>query len=90
MHFLVYHTKYSIGSQPGFPDLIIAGHGVVLAVECKGPTGTVSDKQTEWIQKLTEAGIPTWVAFSNRKADYDTIIEFLQTSFQRSVHVSRT
>ncbi|MGI8477819.1 MAG: hypothetical protein ACR2OO_15820, partial [Thermomicrobiales bacterium] len=34
--FLVYHTRYAVGSAPGFPDLIVCGHGRVWAWECKG------------------------------------------------------
>ncbi len=51
-----YHTGYSLGSAPGYPDLTIVGPGGVLWWELKGPRGRVSDHQRAWIARLEDAG----------------------------------
>lgn len=51
-----YHTRYSLGSEPGFPDLVILGRRGVLFRELKGPRGRLSDAQREWIEDLRAAG----------------------------------
>jgi len=58
-----YHTLRSKGSQPGYPDLTLA-HPVqrrVMWLELKSETGTVSDKQREWIRTLADAGAEVYV-----------------------------
>jgi hypothetical protein len=51
--FLVYHTRYSIGSDPGFPDILaVRDDGTLVAIECKGPKGRIGDAQCEWINRL--------------------------------------
>lgn len=50
---LVFHDPDSRRSWgPGFPDLVIAGRGVVLFAEVKGHDGVLSEHQREWGRKL--------------------------------------
>lgn len=53
---LVYHTHDSRRSEPGFPDLVIAGHGRVLYAELKTQRGRLTDAQRQWISQLQDAG----------------------------------
>lgn len=51
--FSVYHTRFSLGSDEGFPDILavdLAGRQV--AIECKGPRGRVSPEQRDWIERF--------------------------------------
>lgn len=52
MGLLVYHTHDSRRSQPGYPDLTIAGPGGVIFRELKTARGRVSDAQKRWLQVL--------------------------------------
>jgi Holliday junction resolvase len=47
---LTYHTRYSLGSDPGFPDIVAARAGQIVAIECKGARGALRPKQVEWIE----------------------------------------
>lgn len=38
----------------GFPDLVLAGRGRLLFIELKTQTGTVTEKQAEWLERLSE------------------------------------
>lgn len=64
--FLVYHANHARGSEPGFPDLLLVGHGHVFALECKsrgealrGPTttkaGRVLPGQLDWLEAIASA-----------------------------------
>jgi hypothetical protein len=50
---LAYHTHDSRRSQPGFPDLVIAGEYGVLFRELKTDKGTLTDAQRQWANRLT-------------------------------------
>jgi hypothetical protein len=51
--FACYHAWLSKHSEPGFPDVFaVDEEGIIVAVECKGPNGRVTDKQREWIERL--------------------------------------
>jgi len=47
--FEVFHTRYSIGSDPGFPDVVAAREGQIVAIEVKGAKGRLRPMQREWI-----------------------------------------
>lgn len=54
---LVYHTHDSRKSAAGFPDLVIARPGLVLAPELKVGDNQPSAAQAEWLQVLDGAVI---------------------------------
>ena len=53
-HFgwLVYHTKWSIKSEPGYPDLTLVRPPRVIFAELKGQRGRLTPKQQEWADQL--------------------------------------
>lgn len=57
-----FHVQYSIGSQRGFPDLVLVhpDHGVVYA-ELKSERGKVRPEQVTWINLLRDAGQQAFV-----------------------------
>ena len=66
--FLVYHSADARRSEPGFPDLVIVGHGRILVCECKtqkgrvrGPAvtrrGRVLPGQRDWLTAFDKAGV---------------------------------
>ena len=52
--YKVYHTADSRGSEPGFPDLVLAGK-YVLFVELKTDKGRLSKEQEKWLDVLSLA-----------------------------------
>lgn len=55
--FAVFHTRFALGSDPGFPDLIGVGckprtTGLLVAVELKGPKGQIRPGQVEWLERF--------------------------------------
>ena len=51
-NWLVYHTKNSKGSQPGFPDLVLVRDGRLIFMELKTERGRVSADQKKWLTEL--------------------------------------
>jgi hypothetical protein len=80
--FLVFHNTYAIGSDRGFPDLFIAGHGAVFAFECKGPKPTIYPEQEMWIAELAAAGITAMFVFPS---DYDRALAMIQDAYQEAL-----
>lgn len=81
--YLVYHqidmgrkdpetgsVTFSRRIGPGFPDLILARHGFVLAVELKSEKGRITPNQNRWLELFRSAGIPALVW---RPSQWDTI-----------------
>ena len=53
---LVYHTGDSRRSEPGFPDVVVAGRNGILFRELKSSRGRLTPDQRRWLDRLTEAG----------------------------------
>lgn len=63
------------GMASGFPDILCFWKGPgIAAIEFKAPKGTISPNQAEWIDRLSEIGIPVTVS-----RDADHAIEFLRS-----------
>lgn len=60
---LVYHTKFSIGSAPGFPDLVFLNDaGRCVIVEAKRVGKDPTEYQRDWLEALGKvAGVETYV-----------------------------
>jgi|SRR5215510_3224636 len=84
--FLCYHTRYSPGSDPGFPDLCITGPldypTFTGFYEVKGPRGVVSAKQQQWIDTLGAAGQIARIVW---EADLGTVMDDLEAAFRASL-----
>jgi len=52
----VYHTRYSVGSAPGFPDLVATRAGRCCFLELKVAGGRISPAQVEWGEALAGVG----------------------------------
>lgn len=64
----IYHTKTSIGSTAGYPDLhLIHPAGLSLFLELKTQKGKPTADQTSWLDALTAAGQRAYIA---RPIDY--------------------
>ena len=54
--WLIYHTKFSVGSDPGYPDLTLAHpSGRIIWAELKRQKGTVTEAQQKWLDALVDA-----------------------------------
>jgi hypothetical protein len=74
---LAYHTLHSIGSEPGFPDLVLV-HPLrpsLLMPELKSERGRLTRAQERWLAALRANGVeaPVW-----RPHDIDEILERLK------------
>ena len=54
--WMFYHTRYSLGSGAGFPDLVLVRGKRVIFAELKSDTGKLTPKQEEWAAALLGAG----------------------------------
>lgn len=52
-----YHTLRSRGSEPGWPDLVLAKAGVLLFRELKREQGVLTPSQERWLSHLRAAGL---------------------------------
>lgn len=79
--FMVYHTTYAIGSERGYPDLHIVGHGLSWFLELKGPNPKVYPEQEAWIAALQANGHDARFVYP---ADYDEVLATLQAAYQEA------
>jgi hypothetical protein len=79
--YLVYHTKYSIGSPRGYPDMTIVGHGRLWFWELKGPNPKIYPEQEVWIDTLKSHGYDARFVFPG---DYDAVIAELMQAYQEA------
>lgn len=70
-----YHTHDSIGSQAGFPDLVMVRDDRLIFAELKTEKGKLSHEQLEWITALgmTRATVCMW-----RPSMIDEIVQLLR------------
>lgn len=73
--FLSYHTRYSIGSTRGFPDLVLVKPPRVIFIELKTEAGNTSSYQDEWIEQLRDC--PGVECYLWRPSDLEDAIEIL-------------
>lgn len=52
-----HHETDSRLSRPGFPDIVAASRGRLLAVECKTAKGRLTDEQSRWLEQLEAVSI---------------------------------
>lgn len=60
---LIYHTKNSMHSQAGFPDLVLVKPPRALLWELKGPRGRVSPAQERWVAAFKECGMEAAILY---------------------------
>lgn len=77
--FKVFHHLYAVGSERGYPDLTIVGHGHIFVWELKGPKPKVYPEQLAWIDALQEAGVDARIIYPE---DYDDALAALQAAYQ--------
>jgi len=71
-----YHTYDSIGSQAGFPDLVLAKQDQCLIfAELKTEKGKVSKEQQKWMDLLDRTGVYVYVW---RPSMMEKIVEILR------------
>lgn len=74
--YRVYHTYFSVKSQPGWPDLVLYKPGRFLMAELKTARGNLTAAQQQVIADLREAGIEVHVW---RPQDWETIQNVLSS-----------
>jgi len=80
--YLVYHTMNAIGSDKGYPDLHVVGHGREWFLELKGPKPKISDAQIAWIDALVALGRDARFV---HPPDYDGILQELMDAYSADV-----
>lgn len=72
--YITYHAKHPRRDPPGFPDLVIVGHGRVIFAELKDIAGKIEPGQQYWLDRLVEAHQRVYVW---RPGDLDEVNEAL-------------
>jgi hypothetical protein len=57
LSYLCFHPYDSRRSAPGWPDLVICGHGRCIVAELKRERGRVSTMQQQWLDELALANV---------------------------------
>jgi hypothetical protein len=80
--FRVFHHLYAVGSERGYPDLTIVGHGRLFFWELKGPKPKVYPEQVAWIEALQQTGADARIIYPE---DYDDALAALQAAYMEAV-----
>lgn len=59
--WVCYHTRYSIGSKPGFPDLVLVRPPRVIFAELKMNKRRLTESQRYWIELLQQCECEAYV-----------------------------
>lgn len=65
----------TLAGAKGFPDLIIAGYGQLIVIECKSATGTVEPEQQAWLREIESIDSDRVHVMVVRPEDQDSVIE---------------
>lgn len=86
--YRTYHTHDSRRSEPGFPDLVLVGHGRIIYAELKTARGRVTPDQILWLTALAAGGgeVHVW-----RPMDLvgDAILRVLKGSMSSNADTAR-
>jgi hypothetical protein len=74
--WLVYHTRRSDGSEPGFPDLVLVRQGRLVIAELKRVGGTPTMEQVTWLLEL--ARVPGVEVYAWDANDWDAVFRTLE------------
>ena len=66
--WMVYHTRFSVGSQSGYPDLTLCRERVVF-IELKREGRPLTDAQQAWAERLRAAGTEVYAPCYPSDAD---------------------
>jgi len=77
-----YHTFDSRRSEAGFPDLVLARDGRIIAAELKTESGRVTEAQRDWLTAL--ASCPGVEVFVWRPSDWTAIEQTLKLKRTRA------
>lgn len=73
--FETYHTLNSKGSEPGWPDLVLAKPGRFIIAELKSERGVLTRDQRRWLKLLAQCPAPEVTVW--RPSDLDSILGML-------------
>jgi hypothetical protein len=74
-HWATYHTRYSLGSDAGWPDLVLCKPPRLLIRELKREGEGATAEQTAWLTALRACGMDCGIW---RPGDWDEIERILQ------------
>jgi hypothetical protein len=55
--YMVFHDNDPVRNRAGFPDLVIAGYGVLIILELKTDRNNTTPEQRQWIAALASANV---------------------------------
>ena len=71
----IYHTRYSLGSRAGYPDLHLLRGPRSVFIELKTMKGVVTPAQEEWISALGAAGHEAYVFRPSDQARIEEVLK---------------
>lgn len=92
-NWLVYHTRYSLRSEPGFLDMVAVKAPTVLFAEFKGPKGKLTKSklnkhgrlmpgQEDWFEQLQKCPV---MSFVWRPDDWDEIVKIATSGIDNAI-----